>query len=421
MALALVLSTGLGACARVQQAACPDLKVGVLFTSEDDLAKSELEAGYQEALKEINAKGIAGGCKVELVYPQSQKTAADEVARDVQDLVDQGALVILSAQTSGASKRIARVSRYLNIPVIIAVETGDEILETTENPWFVRINPANADYPATVFKFLALSGMASAPRIAIVFEQSEFGESGAADVGQLALENEVPIGLFYRFSPFLTDFEEVSTLLARTDPPVNVVYLISSNPAQARQLLDEVSNVRTTLGATLAFEYIFGAGPAFTSREFFNDGANIPASLPSNLVLAAPWAPDYKWGGLAQCAQASLPASGVLGSIANPSMRSVQGYASLRLAVSGIEQGTKKSGWKINDQLTVNDWKEMVRNPEYLALFRAELTQFYRNTRTCQLGTQLWPVSFNAYGQNQRQPLLVQIKDGKFETVFPKP
>jgi hypothetical protein len=93
----------------------------------------------------------------------------------------------------------------------------------------------------------------------------------------------------------------------------------------------------------------------------------------------------------------------------------------MRLAISGIEQLAKKTNWQVSEKKKVTDWKEMLRTAEYLPLFRSDLAQVYLTTKTCQLGTQLWPVSFNAAGQNQRAALLVQFKDGKLTSISPSP
>jgi hypothetical protein len=118
------------------------------------------------------------------------------------------------------------------------------------------------------------------------------------------------------------------------------------------------------------------------------------------------------------CTQAVQPASS-LGTIKAPVLRNVQGYVGMRLAINGIEQLAQKKSWVISEKKTVTDWKEMLRTADYVPIFRSDLAQVYRTTRSCQIGTQLWPISFNAAGQNQRQPLLVQVKDGKMTTIYP--
>ena len=407
----IIFSFGILACAKAQVSACPGLKIGVLFTSDDIGGKSELDEGYQQALKEINAKGIAGGCKIELIYPKNQKVVTADIAKDVQDLVDQGALVILSAQTDDASKRIAKVSNYLNIPVVIPVDTGDEILTSGETPWFVRINPKNDEYASAVMNYVASRQLSAPPRFAILFEQTEYGESSAVVAGKAVLANNMAIGLYQRYSPFLTDFSEIAGLLTKTEPSVNVVYLVSTQPKQASLLLKELAKVKTSAGSTMVFDEVFGLGSAFTSREFMIDVAGSQNPILSNLILPVPWSADAKWKGLAQCTQAALPSLGANG-IQDPVVRNIQGYVGLALAANGIDQLAKKSNWKINDK-TVSDWKEMLRNPDYLPVFRTNLAQVIRSTSACQVGSQLWPISFTELGQNQRPALLAKLIDGK--------
>jgi ABC-type branched-subunit amino acid transport system substrate-binding protein len=416
----IILALGLSACGQAAVVPCAGVKVGILLTNAEGAAKTELQAGYNEALKDVNVKGILNGCKVEAVLPKNTKTTNEDIAKDVQDLVDQGALAIVSAQDNDASKRMAKVSRYLQVPVIVSVDTGDEIIDTGDSSWFVRINPSNSSYPASMYKYILGKQMVVAPRIAIIFEQSEYGESSAVEAGNAALDNNLSIGLYQRFSPFLTDFKEITDLLAKADPAINVVILISTHPEQASDLLKEVSDVRTTLGANLAFDTIFGLGSGFTSRDFLYDASGALNLLPGNLVLVAPWWGDSKFTGYSQCTQAVLPTAG-LGTIQTPVVRNVQGYVSMRLAINALEQTAKKASWQITDKVKVTDWKEMLRTAEYLPLFRSDLAQTIRATKTCQMGSPLWPISFNGFGQNQLTPLLIQLKDGKLITIAPSP
>ena len=153
--VSLLLILPFSACAPAVNPACPNnIKIGVTFTMDDLNAKSEQEEGYRLALGEVNQEGIAEGCKVELIYPKNQKSQAADVQKDVQDLVDQGALAILAAQTNDGAQRIAQVSKYFNIPVVIPADTGDEIVDVSENAWYFRINPKNSDYAVAAFNQL---------------------------------------------------------------------------------------------------------------------------------------------------------------------------------------------------------------------------------------------------------------------------
>jgi ABC-type branched-subunit amino acid transport system substrate-binding protein len=415
--IALLISLILGACSPAAAPTCPTIRIGIIFNSNDPTTTTQQKTGYDGALQDINRAGIGEGCQVEWIEPQaSADTGVDDPQRDVQDLAAQGAVAIIAPPADGGAKRVASMSGFFSIPVVIPADSGDEIIDSGNNNWVFRINPTTMDYASAAFEMVRTSQTNFIANAAIFFESSEYGESAAVAAGQAALRNNISIAIYQRFSPFLEDFKDIQDEINNKHP--NVIYLISTQPKQAAAIVQAINGTKDAAGNAPYINYFIASGSAFTNPEFLYDSTGKVNPDFGNLILTLPWAGNLSRKTSKSCLQAVVPATN-LGD-ANPlALNTVQAEVSLRLITEAVRQLTINQTWKVNEKAITN-WMEMFTSPENLAIFRQSLAGKIRSLSTCQFGNYLWPISFTTDGQNVLTPVLVKVSGGTLVQVYPQ-
>jgi branched-chain amino acid transport system substrate-binding protein len=134
---------------------------------------------YEIARDEINAKGGIKGKQVILEFEDSQ--GKPEISRSiVEKLIDvKKQPVIFGEYSSSSSKAIAAVAEERKTPYLVVTGAADDI--TQQNYKYVfRMNPSNAYYATGFMSFLKT--VVKPKSIAILYESSDFGSSGAEDM-----------------------------------------------------------------------------------------------------------------------------------------------------------------------------------------------------------------------------------------------
>ena len=157
------------------------LKFGIPLPLTGTNAKfGEIEKkSYEIALEEINAKGGIKGKKVVLEFEDSQ--GKPEISRSiVERLIDvKKQPVIFGEYSSSSSKAIAAVAEERKVPYLVVTGATDDI--TQQNYKYVfRMNPTNNYYAVGLMSFL--NEIVKPKTIAILYESSDFGTSGAEDM-----------------------------------------------------------------------------------------------------------------------------------------------------------------------------------------------------------------------------------------------
>jgi hypothetical protein len=83
-----------------------------------------------------------------------------------------------------------------------------------------------------------------------------------------------------------------------------------------------------------------------------------------------------------------------------------------------VQQLTSGSSWTVNNK-KITDWMAMFATPENQVVFRQSLAAEISSLPGCQFGNYLWPIAFNADGQNVLTPVLVKVGGGNLTQVFP--
>ncbi|HKG21905.1 MAG TPA: ABC transporter substrate-binding protein, partial [Blastocatellia bacterium] len=159
--------------------------------------------GYEMALAEINGSGGVLGKPVELVYQDD--TSKVEVAMSaVENLVeDSGTCAIIGAYSSSATFPSAAVANRYRIPMVVPSAVTDEITRQGY-PWVFRVCAPASVYVREMMKFLTEG--ARARRLAVVYENTQFGSSVAKAALEQAPGAGIEIVAFEAYDPGSPDY-----------------------------------------------------------------------------------------------------------------------------------------------------------------------------------------------------------------------
>ena len=161
---------------------------------------------YEIAMEEINAKGGIKGKKVVLEFEDSQ--GKPEVSRSIAEkLIDvKKQPVVFGEYSSSCSKAIAAVAEERKDPYLVVTGATDDI--TQQNYKYVfRMNPTNAYYASGLMSFL--KEVVKPTSIAILYESSDFGTSGAEDMVKQAEKFPMKVLVKEQYEKGAVDFKPI--------------------------------------------------------------------------------------------------------------------------------------------------------------------------------------------------------------------
>ena len=219
----------------------------------------------------------------------------DEIA--MLELVEQDVIGIVGATSTNATKRAAALANYFKIPFLISSDTGDDVT-LTGTQWLFRIPPQNKTYATVAFDMIK-ANMTGRANIAILYEHSEYGESAAVAAGTAVLNHGLNLVSYQGYNLVQPDLATIMTDIK--DASTDIVYLISTDPQQARLLLNALRTPQTAVKnfpvGSLGLSMVIGNGSGFTSRDFLYDkDGKLTSSLESIFVTSA-WSADMPYHG----------------------------------------------------------------------------------------------------------------------------
>lgn len=373
------------------------IKIGIVntFSDKDGSCHSggaEHKRGYELALKEINRLGGINGCQVELVQQDDKgdnataRTAVISLAEQGESLENNIPLII-GAYSSGATLVAADEADRQRIPLIVP-SASSSLITRLNYEWVFRINADSIDYVKQALAFTAtltetVDEIATVPTIAIIYENTLFGESAAIAVTAKAEQLEIGVVAYESFQKNSDSNSLMAAIdsLKAANPPI--VYIISSDNEDSIMILETSRD--------LEFEpqlFIANAG-AFASPDFLKEAS--PAA--ENVVVTTQWIADVDWQYDDEIPMNAITFTKTFSDTYNgdtPGMRSVQTYTSLRLAKEVIERAYAKEDCNTDIQ--------KLRTCIQTELGDINLTQTLFGT-----------INFDETGQNDHPVLLGQI------------
>jgi branched-chain amino acid transport system substrate-binding protein len=352
------------------------LKLGIPLPLTGTNAKfGEIEKkSYEIAMEEINAKGGVKGKKIVLEFEDSQ--GKPEVARSiVERLIDvKKQPVIVGEYSSSCSKAIAAVAEERKTPYLVVTGATDDI--TQQNYKYVfRLNPTNAYYAKGLMSFL--NTVVKPKTIAILYESSDFGTSGAEDMVNQAKKAGMQVLVKEQYEKGAVDFRPILSKVKSVNP--DVIYMVSY-VMDAALLMRQIKELR------IDSKLYAGGAAGFAIPEFIQN-----AKEASELVMTATlWSPQIAYPGAKQFAEAYKKLYNEY-----PSYHGAEAYSALYVIKDVL---ARAKSWKADD----------IR-----AAFRAT-----------NMMTAFGPVKFEdkeGYtNQNFMDTLVMQVIKGKHETIWPE-
>ena len=351
------------------------LKFGIPLPLTGTNAKfGEIEKkSYEIALEEINAKGGIKGKKVVLEFEDSQ--GKPEISRSiVERLIDvRKQPVIFGEYSSSSSKAVAAVAEERKVPYMVVTGATDDITQQ-KYKYVFRMNPTNAYYATGLLSFF--KEVVKPQSIAILYESSDFGTSGAEDMVKQAQKVGMKVLVKEQYEKGAVDFKPILSKVKAAKP--DVIYMVSY-VMDAALLMRQIKELR--IDANL---YAGGAA-GFAIPEFIQN-----AKEASELAVTATlWSPQVAYPGAKEYAEKYKKLHKDY-----PSYHGAEAYAALYVIKDVLERAKT---WKPDD----------IR-----AAFKAT-----------NMMTAFGPVRFEdkeGYtNQNFMDTLVMQVINGKHETIWP--
>lgn len=332
-----------------------------------------MKKSYEMAAEEINAAGGIKGSTLALGFEDS--TGKPEIARSiVEKLIESKQPVIVGEYTSACAKAVAAVAEERKTPYLVVASADDAI--TQQNYQYVfRQNPVNAHYADALVGFLA--EVAKPKTMAILYESTAFGTSGADAMENDAKKHGIQVVLKEKYEAGAPDFKPILSKVKSVSP--DVVYMVSY-VMDASLLMKQIKELR--LDAKL-----FAGGAAGFAIPEFIDNAKDAAEY---VISATLWTPQLKYKGAQAFAEKYKAKYQDY-----PSYHGASAYSALFVLKAAMTAAKDWSADGIRDGF-----------------------------RGVNLETAFGPVKFENkegyQGQNFVETLAIQVQGGQFETIWPK-
>jgi branched-chain amino acid transport system substrate-binding protein len=326
------------------------------------------------AAEAVNQAGGINGSPVKLLFSddRGRVALAEEV---VNNLAAAGSVMMVGGYASDPTYRMAKQAQDKDLPFLISTASADKI---TQRGWenIYRLNPPISEYTKGLEDFWIKNFKPKS--MAIIYENSMFGTTGAMRMMEFCRDRAIEIRAQITYDRKTAKPTYLRSLLAPlTAEPPDVIYMIA-------YLEDAVMLVQQIRALKLTSLLCGGAG-GFALAEF----AKRAGSAANYLLTAALWSQKVRYPGASAYYTQYTERYGSL-----PSYHGAEAYSALLVAVDALKRA------KSFRPLDV----------------REALDQVY-------MQTPFGPVKFYHYEDFKRQnsvnTLVLQIIDGKFETVWP--
>jgi len=351
-----------------------DLTIPLPLTGKQAKFGEIMKRSFEIAAEEINAAGGVKGKQLALSFEDSGGKP-DTARAIVEKLIDvKKQPLIVGEYTSACAKAVAAVAEERKTPYLVVASADDDI--TRQNYSYVfRQNQVNDHYADAFLSFM--KEVVKPQTIAILYESSAFGTSGAAAMERDAQKIGAKVVLKEKFETGAIDFRPLLSQVKASKP--DVIYTVSyANEAQL--LMKQIKEMR--IDAKL-----FAGGAAGFAIPEFIEGA---AEAADYVVSATLWTTQLKYPGTAEFSEKYKAKYG-----AYPSYHGASAYAALHVAKDAMGRAADLTPDAIRDALKATD-----------------------------LMTAFGPVKFedrDGYqNQNFIEPLAIQVIKGKFETIWPE-
>ena len=368
VALALPILVGLASAASVT--------IGIPLPLSGDLKAfgTMMKNSFEMAQTSINEAGGINGNSLEIVFADD-KGEADAVKPAFDQLVAAEPVMLVGGYASDPTYQMAQLAQKENLPFLICTASADKI---TQKGWknIYRLNPPVSEYTKGLEDFLI--NRIKPASMAIIYENSMFGTNGALRMAEFCYDQAIEIRAQVDYDKDrITPAYFRSLLAPLTEEPPDVIYMV----AYLEDALMLVNQIRD-----LALESLLCGGAGGFTLEEFVTRAGTSANY---LVTVSLWSQHALYAGADAYYSRYVNLYGK-----SPDYHGAEAYSALLVASDALARTAAFTPQNIREAL----------NRTYLI-------------------TPFGPVKFSAYEDFERQnsinTLVLQIQDGKLETIWP--
>ena len=334
-----------------------------------------MKNSFEMAKASINEAGGINGRPVNIVFADDEGKV-ESVKTAFEKLVASRPAMLVGGYASDPTYQMAKMAEKKNVPFVICTASADKI---TQRGWknIYRLNPPISEYTKGLEDFWIK--IYKPKSMAIINENSMFGTGGAIRMIEFCQEKAIEIRAHINYDRNMaTNPSYLTSLLAPlTEEPPDVIYMVA-------YLNDAVALVKQIQALNINSLLCGGAG-GFTLEEFI---IRVGSSA-NNLMTASLWSEHVRYPGAAE-----YYAQYTANYNKSPDYHGEEAYSALLVAAEALKRSKSLSPQDI----------------------RHALNQTY-------MMTPFGPVKFYSYEDFERQnsvnTLVLQIHNGKFETIWP--
>jgi branched-chain amino acid transport system substrate-binding protein len=372
----IVSAVGLASSISVAEASEEPVMIGIPLPLSGNLKEFGvmMQNSFEMAQESINKAGGINGRPVEIVFADDEgKVASVKPAFD--KLITAKPVMLVGGYASDPTYQMAKLAQKKDVPFLICTASADKI---TQRGWknIYRLNPPISEYTKGLEDFLVNNFKPES--MAIIYENSMFGTNGAMRMTEFCHDQDIKIRAQIDYDKTRINPGYFRSLVAPlTEEPPDVIYMIS-------YLEDAVMLVQQIRDIELNSLLIGGAG-GFTLEEFIQKAGKSA----NHLLTVSLWSEHVLYSGAKEYYTQYVKRYGK-----SPDYHGAEAYSALLVASDALTRTTSFSPKNIREAL----------NRTYL------ITPFA-------------PVKFFSYEDFERQnsinTLVLQIIDGRFETIWP--
>jgi branched-chain amino acid transport system substrate-binding protein len=333
-----------------------------------------MKNSFEMAQESINEAGGINGRPVNIVFADDEGQVAS-VQPAFDKLLAAKPVMLVGGYASDPTYQMAKLAQKKDLPFLICTASTDKI---TQKGWknIYRLNPPISEYTKGLEDFLVNNFKPKS--MAIIYENSMFGTNGALRMTEFCQDQAIDIRAQIDYDTTRINPGYFRSLVAPlTEEPPDVIYMIS-------YLEDAVMLVQQIRDIKLNSLLIGGAG-GFTLEEFIQRAGESA----NHLLTVSLWSEHVLYSGAKEYYTQYVKRYGK-----SPDYHGAEAYSALLVASDALKRATSFSPKTIREAL----------NRTYI------ITPFA-------------PVKFYSYEDFERQnsinTLVLQIINGKFETVWP--
>ncbi len=332
-----------------------------------------LQKAYRMAEEEINNAGGVKGKKLELVIVDHQGKPEAAMASAENMITTDKVSMLLGGYASSTAYAIAQVAQKNSMPYVVDVASADRV---TQQGWKCVFRFSECSSMAMDGPISFMEKIAKPESIALIYENSVFGQDSIKIVESWAKQNGVKVAFSDSFMPGSVDFKPILSRIKEAHPDIII---------PVAYLTDAVLIVRQAKELDISPKMFIGAGAGFVLPEFVTQAGNASAYVAS----ASIWQPDMKYAGIPEFVKKWTDKFGTA-----PTYHAAAGYAAIYVAKDALERAVSLKPEDIANALKATDLKTVYGRVKF--------------------------EDFNGYtNQNKPMGVMVQWLDGKLPTVWP--